>query len=157
MLDNLLLNPEEFVIDDTMDEEMEVEGAVYCKRLIEHWTPELENEMLEAFIRLYYDEMYENWGPEDEEEYREFWPELKSPADLINFVGTNVCIYALEDAIYASKSKAGGPPYESQNVPVCVILSLDCPWDEDHGWAAVFVDEKFVTVGRDIVDCVWLD
>ncbi len=48
-------------------------------------------------------------------------------------------------------------PYESKNVPVCVILLLNCPWDEDHGWAAVFIDEKFVKVGRDIVDCVWLD
>jgi len=47
--------------------------------------------------------------------------------------------------------------YESQNVDVCVILVLNCPWDEEHGWAAAFVDEKFVKVDRDIVDCVWLD
>ena len=48
-------------------------------------------------------------------------------------------------------------PRESQNVAVCVILSLNCPWDEEHGWAAVFIEEKFVKVDRDIVDCVWLD
>jgi len=29
--------------------------------------------------------------------------------------------------------------------------------EEEHGWAAVFVDEKLVTVGQDIVDCIWLD
>ncbi|MBR3103848.1 MAG: hypothetical protein IKH46_08495, partial [Lachnospiraceae bacterium] len=62
----------------------------------------------------------------------------------------------LEDAIYA-KSKSGDTPYESQNVPICVIMVLNCPWDEDHGWAAAFVDEKFVKVDSDIVDCVWLD
>lgn len=38
-----------------------------------------------------------------------------------------------------------------------IILVLDCPWEEEHGWAAVFIDEKFVKVGCDIVDCVWLD
>ena len=112
--------------------------------------------MLEAFIRLYYDEMYRNWGPDDEEESREYWPEISSPADLVKYTGTDVTLYALEDAIYA-RSKTGNPPYESKNVPVCVILLLDCPWDEDHGWAAVFIDEKFVKVGCDIVDCVWLD
>ncbi len=157
MQNKLLLNPNEFVIDDEMDEDMEIEGAVYCKRLIEKWTPELETEMLEAFIRLYYNEMYQQWGPQDEEEYKEYWQELNTPEDLIKCTGTDVVLYALEDAIYARTNKKDGPPYVSQNVPVCVILSLNCPWDEDHGWAAVFVDEKFVTVGRDIVDCVWLD
>lgn len=58
---------------------------------------------------------------------------------------------------FMSDAKQEIPPYESKNVPVCVILLLNCPWDEDHGWAAVFIDEKFVKVGRDIVDCVWLD
>ena len=48
-------------------------------------------------------------------------------------------------------------PRESQNVAVCVILSLNCPRDEEHGLAAVFIDEKYVKVDRDIVDCVWLD
>lgn len=156
MQNKLLLNPMDFEIDDEIDEEMEIDGAVYCKRLVEKWTPELETEMLEAFIRLYYDEMYNQWRPDNEEDNKAFWPELNSPADLIEYIGTEVCLYALEDAIYA-RSKTGNPPYESQNVPVCVILSPNCPWDEDHGWAAVFVDEKFVTVGRDIVDCVWLD
>lgn len=64
--------------------------------------------MLEAFIRLYYDEMYEEWGPDDEEESKEYWPEISSPADLVKCAGTNVLIYALEDAIYA-KSKTGSP------------------------------------------------
>ncbi len=112
--------------------------------------------MLEAFIRLYYDEMYGNWGPDDEEESKEYWPEISSPADLVKYTGTEVILYALEDAVYVRR-KTGNPPYESKNVPVCVILLLNCPWDEDHGWAAVFIDEKFVKVGRDIVDCVWLD
>lgn len=53
MPDNLLLNPNEFKIDE-LDEDGG-KGAVYCKRLIEKWTPQLETEMLEAFIRLYYD------------------------------------------------------------------------------------------------------
>ena len=155
MLKNLLLNLKEFVIE-------EIEGIdgenndIYCKRLIENWTPQLETEMLEAFIRLYYDEMYGNWGPDDEEESKEYWPEISSPADLVKYTGTEVILYALEDAVYARR-KTGNPPYESKNVPVCVILLLNCPWDEDHGWAAVFIDEKFVKVGRDIVDCVWLD
>ena len=56
-----------------------------------------------------------------------------------------------------ARSKTGTPLYESQKVDVCVILGLNCPWDEDHGWAAVFIDEKFIKVGCDIVDCVWLD
>ena len=68
MQNNLLLNPKEFQIDE-MDGE---KSAIYCKRLIEKWTPQLETEMLEAFIRLYYDEMYENWGPDDEEESKEY-------------------------------------------------------------------------------------
>ena len=57
---NLLLNPKEFKIDETAVSGKD--GAVYCKRLIEKWTPELESEMLGAFIQLYYDDMYENWG-----------------------------------------------------------------------------------------------
>lgn len=84
MLNNLLLNPKEFEIE-----------------LIEKWTPQLETEMLEAFIRLYYDEMYEQWGPDDEEESKEYWPEISSPADLVKYTGTDVTLYALEDAVYA--------------------------------------------------------
>ena len=154
MLNDLLLNPEEFKIEE-FDED-EVQGAAYCQKLIEKWTPQLETEMLEAFIRLYYDEMYEQWGPDDAEESKEYWPEINSPADLVKYTGSDVTLYALEDAIYA-RSKSGKPPYESQNVAVCVILALNCPWDDEHGWAAVFVDEKLVKVDRDIVDCVWLD
>ena len=154
MLNNLLLNPNEFEIDEFAGDVEQ--GEIYCKKLIEKWTPQLETEMLEAFIHLYYDEMYESWGPDDEEESKEYWPELSSTEDLIKFIGTDVTLYALEDAIYA-RSESGNPPYESQNVPVCVILVLNCPWDEDHGWAAVFIDEKFVKADRDIVDCVWLD
>ena len=154
MQEKLLLNPEKFEIDEYYGDVEE--GVASCKRLIEKWTSQLENEMLEAFIRLYYDEMYEMWGPDDEEESKEYWPKISSPADLIKYTGTDVTLYALEDAVYA-KSKTGNLLYESQNVPVCVILLLDCPWDEDHGWAAVFIDEKFVKVGQDIVDCVWLD
>lgn len=154
MPDNLLLNPKEFEIDEIS--ESGEKGAIYCKKLIEKWTPQLEAEMLEAFIHLYYDEMYEQWGPDDEEESNEYWPKLNSPADLIKYTGTHVTLYALEDAVYA-RSKTGNPPYESQNVPVCVILVLDCPWEEEHGWAAVFIEEKLVKVDCDIVDCVWLD
>lgn len=153
MSDKLLLDPKKFIIDEAgIDEE---KNAIHCKRLIEKWTPQLENEMLEAFIRLYYDEMYEQWGPDDEEESKEYWPEIKTPEDLVKHIGTDVVLYALEDAIYAKKKDSDR--YESQNVDVCVILGLNCPWDEDHGWAAVFIDEKFVKVDQDIVDCVWLD
>ena len=113
MLNNLLLNPKEFKIDEIGGEKR----IIYCKRLIEKWTPQLETEMLEAFIRLYYDEMYGNWGPDDEEESKEYWPEISSPADLVKYTGTDVTLYALEDAIYA-RSKTGNPPYESKNVPV---------------------------------------
>ena len=66
MPNNLLLNPK-YMIDEIGES-----GAIYCKRLIEKWTPQLETEMLEAFIHLYYDEMYENWGPDDEEESKEY-------------------------------------------------------------------------------------
>ncbi|MDE6579672.1 MAG: hypothetical protein K2K41_03980 [Ruminiclostridium sp.] len=153
MSDKLLLDPKEFIIDESgIDEE---KNAIHCKRLIEKWTPQLENEMLEAFIRLYYDKMYQQWGPDDEEESKEYWPEIKTPADLLNYIGTDVVLYALEDAVYAKKKDSDH--YKSQNVDVCVILGLNCPWDEDHGWAAVFIDEKFVKVDQDIVDCVWLD
>ena len=151
----LLLNPNEFTIEEAVDVDDEL-NDIHCKKLIDKWTPELENEMLEAFISFYYDNMYEQWGPDDEEESKEYWPEFKTPKDLIDFIGTDVSLYALEDAIYA-KSKTGNTPYESQNIPVCVILVLNCPWDEEHGWAAVFVDEKLVKVDSDIVDCVWLD
>ena len=154
MQGNLLLDPEEFEINDAIDDEETTEN--YCRRLIEKWTPELENEVLQAFIKFYYDNMYEQWGPDDEEESKAYWPEFQSPEDLIEHIGTDVTLYALEDAIYA-KSKSGDTPYESQNVPICVIMVLNCPWDEDHGWAAAFVDEKFVKVDSDIVDCVWLD
>lgn len=155
MTNDLLLNPKEFEIDE-IDEDGR-KNSIYCKRLIEKWTPQLETEMLEAFIRLYYDEMYEQWGPDDEEESKEYWPKINLPADLVKYTGTDVLLYALEDAVYARNKNKAGPPYVSQNVPVCVILGLNCPWDEDHGWAAVFIDEKLVKVDRDIVDCVWLD
>ena len=154
MQNGLLLDPEEFEIEDELDDEETTED--YCRRLIEKWTPELENEVLQAFIKFYYDNMYEQWGPDDEEESKEYWPEFQSPEDLIEHIGTDVTLYVLEDAIYA-KSKTGDTPYESQNVPYCVIMVLNCPWDEDHGWAAAFVDEKLVKVDSDIVDCVWLD
>ncbi len=67
MLNNGLLNPENFEIDEDCCEDVET-CIEACNRLIEKWTPELENEMLEAFIKLYYAEMYEQWGPDDEEE-----------------------------------------------------------------------------------------
>ena len=155
MTNNLLLNPKEFKIDEIDADGWK--GAIYCKRLIEKWTPELETKMLEAFIRLYYDEMYEQWGPDSEEESKEYWPEINSPADLVKYTGTDVVLYALEDAVYARSKTTLCPPYVSQNIPVCVILGLNCPWEEEHGWAAVFINEEFVKVDRDIVDCVWLD
>lgn len=151
---DLLLNPQLFRIDQVIKDEEK--NIIYCQKLIDKWTPQLETEMLEAFIKLYYNDMYKNWGPDDEEESKKYWPQFSSPTDFIEYVGTDVSLYALEDAIYA-KSKGGKTPYESQNVPVCVILVLNCPWDDDHGWAAVFVDENFVKVDCDIVDCVWLD
>ena len=64
--------------------------------------------MLEAFIHLYYDEMYGQWGPDGEEESKAYWPEIISPADLIKHTGTDVTLYALEDAVYA-RSKTGIP------------------------------------------------
>lgn len=155
MLNNGLLNPKDFEIDEDCCEDIE-KGMEACERLIDRWTPELEAQMLNAFIKLYYDDMYEQWGPDDEEESKEYWPEFKSPADLIKHTGTAVNLYALEDSIYG-KSETDYNKYESKNIDVCVILVLNCPWDEEHGWAAVFVDEKFVKVDRDIVDCVCLD
>jgi len=153
-MENNLLNPKEFeIIEDNYGCEDTEKGVAACKKLIDKWTPELETQMLEAFIKLYYDDMYENWGPDDEEESKKYWPEIKTPEDLLKYTGKNVSLYALEDAIYAS----GEGEYESQNIDVCVILTLECPWDEDHGWAAVFIEEEFIKVDRDIVDCVWLD
>ena len=155
MITKGLLNPKDFKINEDYCENVD-KGIIACQSLIENWTPELENQMLEAFIKLYYNDMYEQWGPDDGEESKEYWQEIKSPTDLIKHTGTDVAIYALENGIYA-KSKIEKNKYESQHVDVCVVLMLNCPWDEDHGWAAVFVDEKFIKVDRDIVDCVWLD
>lgn len=61
MINNRLLNPKNFVIDEDCCEDAE-KGIAACKRLIEKWTPELETLMLDAFIKLYYDEMYKQWG-----------------------------------------------------------------------------------------------
>lgn len=155
MLNKGLLNPKDFEIDEDCCEDIE-KGVAACKRLIDGWTPELEAQMLKAFIKLYYDDMYEQWGPDDEEESKEYWQEIKSPADFVKHTGTAVNLYALEDSIYGI-SKTDKSKYESKNIDVCVILVINCPWDEEHGWAAVFVDEKFVKVDRDIVDCVYLD
>ena len=154
MENRLLLDPDKFNIEVYIDDE-EI-NETYCNKLIENWTSELETETLQAFINYYYKDMYQNWGPDDEEESKKYWPEFRTPAELIDYIGDNVTLYALEDAIYA-RSKNGVTPYESQNIPVCVVMVLNCPWDEDHGWAAVFVDEKFVKVDGDIVDCVYLD
>jgi len=161
MLNTGLLNPSEFEIDEEhnkneFETDEENDGTIACKRLMKKWSPELENQMLEAFIKLYYDEMYLQWGPDDEEESKEYWPKIKTPEDLVKHTGTSVTLYALEDAVYA-KSKTDDGKYESQNVGVCVVLMLPCPWDDDHGWVAVFVDEKLVKVGCDIVDSVMLD
>lgn len=156
MLNNTILNPKEFNIDEEFHDYSNQEKCITsCEKLIEKWTTELETQMLEAFIKLYYDDMYNQWGPNEAEENKEYWPKIKSPTDLIKYTGVKILLYALEDAIVA-KSKTNNK-YESQNIDVCVILSLHCPWDEEHGWSAVFINEKFVKVGRDIVDCVWLD
>lgn len=56
---------------------------------------------------------YGDWGSDDEEESKEYWPEISSPADLVKYTGTDVTLYALEDAVYA-RSKTGNPPYESK-------------------------------------------
>lgn len=155
MLNNILLDLKNFEINQSDCDDFEKCEAA-CERLIANWTSELETQMLEAFIRLYYEDMYKQWGPDNEKESQEYWPEINSPADLVKHTGTDGTLYALEDAIYA-KSKIKNQKYESQNVDLCVIVTIDCPWDEEHGWAAVFIDEKFIKVDRDIVDCVWLD
>lgn len=152
--DGLLLNSQEFKIEQA-DIEDEEQNTLICKRLIEKWTPELETQVLDAFVDFYCGERAENLDPDDEES-KELWPEIRTPEDLIEYTGTDVTLYALEDAIYG-KSKDGSSKYESLHVPICVIMTLKCPWDEEHGWAAVFVNEKFVLVNSDIVDCVWLD
>ncbi|MCL1994017.1 MAG: hypothetical protein FWG66_13815 [Spirochaetes bacterium] len=155
-----LLNPAEFEIDMDLEDLEDGEKALAaCKRLIESWSVELETEMLQAFITLYYDEMYQQWGPdegEEDEESEKYWQEIQSPQDLVDIVGTDVFMYALEDGVYA-KSKSNPSKYESQNVEICVILSLNCPWDEDHGWAAAFADGRLLKVARDVVDVVYLD
>lgn len=147
-----LINPNEFKIIDGWRENNEKNLSV-CRLLIEKWTPELECQMLEAFIKLYYDDMYKNWGPDDQNESEKYWPKIKSPTDLLQHTGRNVSLYALEDGIYA-KSITG--EYELQD-DIAVILTLECPWDEEHGWAAVFINERFVKVDRDIVGSVRLD
>ena len=116
----MLLNPKNFEIDEEYNEDVEG-GAAACQRLIEKWTPQLENEMLLAFIKLYYDEMYQQWGPACQEEAKAYWPEIKCPADLLRHTGTDVILYALEDAIYA-KSKTEAGKYETQ-------IALFCCWN----------------------------
>lgn len=111
-----MLNPNKFKIEETI-----VEGkrnSIYCKRLMEKWTPQLENEMLEAFIHLYYEDMYKNWGPDDEEESKEYWPEINSPVDLVKYTGTDVTLYALEDAVYGY----GQDNSYGLQAHVCVVL-----------------------------------
>ena len=56
MLKNGLLNPNEFEIEEDYYEDKE-KCVAACKRLIDSWSSELETQMLEAFIKLYYDEM----------------------------------------------------------------------------------------------------
>ena len=153
MQNGLLLDPEEFEIDVALYGKEE--DKIYCKELIEKWTPQLETEMLEAFIRYYNDEMVGQWGPDDPDEYKEYWPEFKSPAEFVNYVGTDVRIYAAEDAIYR-KSKAGPTPYESANIPMCVVLDMNCPWSPELGWAAVFVDGKLLKIQEDVVSGIFL-
>jgi hypothetical protein len=34
---------------------------------------------------------------------------------------------------------------------------LYCPWNPDLGWAAVFVDEKFLMIQEDVVSGIFLD
>ncbi|MBQ8966391.1 hypothetical protein [Ruminococcus sp.] len=145
-MNNCLLDPEEFEIEPSWDEEDE--GEEYCKMLVEKWSPELEKEMLEAFIRYYYDVMYEQWGPDDPEEFRGYWPEFSSPEEFLDYIGKDVSISAEEDAIY-EKSESGDSPYESSNVPWAVFVTLNCPWDPELGWAAAFVDGKFIKVFSD--------
>ncbi|MCL1991692.1 MAG: hypothetical protein FWG66_01940 [Spirochaetes bacterium] len=153
-----LLNPAEFEIDvEYLQNLKDGEKALAaCKRLIENWSVELETEMLQAFITLYYDEMYQQWGPDEDEESEKYWQEIQSPQDLVDIVGTDVFIYALEDGVYA-KSKSNPGKYESQSVEICVILSLNCPWEEEHGWAAAFADGRLLKVASDVVDVVYLD
>ena len=153
MQDGLLLDPQKFEIFEERGSGKQ--GVLACEKLREHWTPQLEAEMLEAFIRLYYDDLYRESGPVDPVEFEAYWPELKTPADLIPYTGTEVYLYALADAVYG-RDKATGD-YGSLHVPLCVILKLNCPWEEEHGWAAVFIEETLVKVDIDIVDCVWLD
>jgi len=43
---------------------------------------------------------------EKEKESKEYWPEISSPADLVKYTGTDITLYALEDAVYA-RSKTG--------------------------------------------------
>lgn len=57
MINKGLLNPENFEINEECCGNME-KGIAACKRLIEKWTPELEKQMLKAFIKLYYDDIY---------------------------------------------------------------------------------------------------
>ncbi|WP_315109731.1 hypothetical protein [Clostridium intestinale] len=59
MLNNGLLNPKDFEIDEDYCEDTE-KGMEACERLIDRWTPDLEDQMLNAFIKLYYDDMYEH-------------------------------------------------------------------------------------------------
>lgn len=104
-----------------------MKGSIYCKKLIEKWIPQLECEMLGAFIHLYYDDMYENWGPDDEEESKEYWPETNSPVELIKYTGIDVTLYALEDAVYGYNKDKTATSYGLQ-AHVCVVLQLNCPW-----------------------------
>ena len=153
-----LLNPAEFEISEEFLEDLEdgEKALAACKSLAESWSAELETEMLQAFITLYYDEMYQQWGPDDDEESAEYWQEIQSPQDLVDIIGTDVYIYALEDAVLVVDED---DPFKtkSANVEICVILSLNCPWDEDHGWAAAFADGRLLKVSQDVVDVVYLD
>ena len=153
-----LLNPAEFEISEEFLEDLEdgEKALAACKSLAESWSAELETEMLQAFITLYYDEMYQQWGPDDDEKSAEYWQEIQSPQDLVDIIGTDVYMYALEDGVYA-QSKSNPGKYESQNVEICVILSLNCSWDEDHGWAAAFADGRLLKVAQDVVDFVYLE
>ncbi|MDR2868931.1 MAG: sel1 repeat family protein [Deferribacteraceae bacterium] len=111
-----------------------------CEQFIASWTPELEQEVLAAFINCYdsacFSEREQNLFSHDDV--------VKTPADLIKRIED------LKDFWYDTNDTTVQVSLELQEHEGrhVIALHLDCPWDQEHGWGAIFADGKLVGVER---------
>ena len=114
--------------------------------LMNGWDANVENLMLAGFVRFYNDVMRYRLGHDNEEDLKKHWPDIQNPDDLLKHTGTDCYVHALDENDW-DEFYGGGK---------IVVLTLDCPWGEDLGWAAVFKDEEFLCVALDGFSTAWL-